>query len=57
MQLTSKAEGGRLRELGVPDNPIPPHRHLSTTANQLMKRTKSDIIPNLLIVNAKDERM
>lgn len=52
MQLTGKDEGGGwLRELQVPKNPIAPHCHLSTTANQLMKRTKSDIIPNLPIVN------
>lgn len=56
MQLTREDEGevgggGGLHELGVPNNPIAPHCHLSTTANQVMKRTKSDIIPNLTIVN------
>ncbi|MEQ2288899.1 hypothetical protein AMECASPLE_027619 [Ameca splendens] len=34
-----------------PTGPIAPHCHLSTTSNQLMKRTKSDIIPNLTIVS------
>lgn len=43
--------GGGLHELWGPNSPIAPHRHLSTTTNQLMKRTKSDIIPNLTIVN------
>lgn len=56
MQLTREDEGkrrrgGGLRELWVPNNPIAPHCHLSTTTNQLVKRTKSDIIPNLTIVN------
>lgn len=54
MQLTREDEGGGgLHELRIPKNPIAPHCHLSTTANQLMIRTKSDIIPNLMIVNVQ----
>lgn len=60
MQLSREDEGrervggwGEFHKLRVPKNPTAPHCHLSTTANQLMKRTKSDIIPNLTIVNVQ----
>lgn len=58
MQLTrERMKGWRGGEAGMfmnseyPTTQIAPHCHLSTTANQLVIRTKSDIIPNLTIVN------
>lgn len=71
MQLTREDEGTKrgggegFMNSQDPTSPIAPHYHLSTTANQLMKRTKSDIIPNLTIVSVhwskalevKDERI
>lgn len=51
MQLTGEDEGSRRRRGGFvnSESPTAPHHHLSTAANQLMKRTKSDIIPNLTV--------
>lgn len=60
MQLTREETKKREEEgdtsLMNSNNPNAPHCCLSAAANQVMKRTKSDIIPNLMIVNVHSSR-